>query len=228
MISAIVYGLMPDERWNARFNPSGPQHRTGWSTVIGVIAALVIGAGVLMATIAFSAQAEGAGVAVFLVPAAGGEAKQFSPATSVGPQWRPDGREVKVMQCDQGYCTVDIWSAEGKRLRTLSLGKVVYEFDLEWSSDGSQALVGWQDFLADGSNRVDLRPAAGGSTKSLARPAGFTMAPLGFGDGDKTAIVMGGPYGTSLQRIDVSALAAAASLGSGASASGRGPGGSSA
>ena len=56
MISAIVYGLMPDERWNARFNPAGPQHRTGWSTVIGVIAALVIGAGVLMATIAFSAQ----------------------------------------------------------------------------------------------------------------------------------------------------------------------------
>ncbi len=56
MISAIVYGLMPDERWNARFNPVGPQHRTGWSTVIGVIAALVIGAGVLMATIAFSAQ----------------------------------------------------------------------------------------------------------------------------------------------------------------------------
>ena len=29
MISAIVYGLMPDERWNARFNPSGPQHHTG-------------------------------------------------------------------------------------------------------------------------------------------------------------------------------------------------------
>ena len=57
MVSAIVYGLMPDERWNARFNPSGgPQHRTGWSTVLGVIAALIIGAGVLMATIAFSAQ----------------------------------------------------------------------------------------------------------------------------------------------------------------------------
>jgi uncharacterized membrane protein len=56
MISAIIYGLMPDERWNARFNPSGPQHHTGWSTVLGVIAALVVGAGVLMATIAFSAQ----------------------------------------------------------------------------------------------------------------------------------------------------------------------------
>ena len=56
MISAIVYGLMPDERWNARFNPTGPQHHTGWATVIGVVAALVIGAGVLMATIAFSAQ----------------------------------------------------------------------------------------------------------------------------------------------------------------------------
>jgi Tol biopolymer transport system component len=161
-------------------------------------------------TIAFSAQAEGAGVAVFLVPAAGGEAKQLSPATSLAPEWRPDGREIKVMQCDKGYCTIDIWSAEGKRLRTLSLGKVVYEFDLEWSSDGSQALVGWQDFLADGSNRVDLRPAAGGSTKSLARPAGFTMTPRGFGAGDRTAILLGGPYGTSLQRIDVSTPAATA------------------
>jgi hypothetical protein len=56
MFSAILYGLTPDERWNARFNPSGPQHRTGWSTVIGVVLALVVGGGVLMATLAFSAQ----------------------------------------------------------------------------------------------------------------------------------------------------------------------------
>ncbi|HKX43814.1 MAG TPA: hypothetical protein VJO99_21820 [Burkholderiaceae bacterium] len=57
MISAIVYGLTPDERWNTRYNgPSGAQHRTGWMTVLGVIAALILGAGVLMATIAFSAQ----------------------------------------------------------------------------------------------------------------------------------------------------------------------------
>jgi TM2 domain-containing membrane protein YozV len=56
MVTAIVLGLTPDDRWNARFNPSGPQHSTGWATVIGVAAALFIGAGVLMATIAFSAQ----------------------------------------------------------------------------------------------------------------------------------------------------------------------------
>jgi hypothetical protein len=56
MISAIVYGLMPDEKWNARFNPAGPQHRMNWATVFGVVFALVIGAGVLMATLAFSAQ----------------------------------------------------------------------------------------------------------------------------------------------------------------------------
>ena len=55
-VTAIVYGLTPDDKWNARHNPSGPQHRTGWSTVIGVMLALVIGAGVLMATIAFTAQ----------------------------------------------------------------------------------------------------------------------------------------------------------------------------
>ena len=56
MATAIVYGLTPDDQWNTRFNPSGPQHRTGWATVLGVAAALFVGAAVLMATIAFSAQ----------------------------------------------------------------------------------------------------------------------------------------------------------------------------
>lgn len=57
MLSAVVYGLTADERWHARFNPgleSPPE--SGWTAVLGVIAALLVGAGVLMATIAFSAQ----------------------------------------------------------------------------------------------------------------------------------------------------------------------------
>ena len=56
MITAIVDGLTPDERWNARFNPGGPAHHSDWTTVLGVAIALFMGAGVLMATIAFSAQ----------------------------------------------------------------------------------------------------------------------------------------------------------------------------
>jgi hypothetical protein len=56
MLMAIVHGLTPDEKWNARHNPQGPQHHTGWLTVIGVIVALMLGAGVLMATVAFSGQ----------------------------------------------------------------------------------------------------------------------------------------------------------------------------
>jgi hypothetical protein len=56
MLTAIVYGLTPDEAWNQRFNPSGPQHRSGWAVIIGVIVALSVGAGALMATIAFSGQ----------------------------------------------------------------------------------------------------------------------------------------------------------------------------
>ena len=56
MFSAIVYGLMPDTQWNARFNTNGPLHRMNGITVVGVAAALIIGSGVLMATIAFSAQ----------------------------------------------------------------------------------------------------------------------------------------------------------------------------
>lgn len=56
MLTAIVYGLMPDERWNARHNPAGRAHRTGWLTIVGVVLALLLGGGILMATIAFSGQ----------------------------------------------------------------------------------------------------------------------------------------------------------------------------
>lgn len=57
MLSAILYGLTPDERWHARHNPHEPApERSGWGAVIGVALSLLIGAGVLMATIAFSGQ----------------------------------------------------------------------------------------------------------------------------------------------------------------------------
>ena len=56
MLMAIVYGLTPDEKWNVRYNPLGRASRSGWLAVIGAALALLIGGGVLMATIAFSAQ----------------------------------------------------------------------------------------------------------------------------------------------------------------------------
>jgi hypothetical protein len=61
MLQAIVYGLTPDEKWHARFNPqlaSSPDTApaSGWSAVIGVVLALLLGATVLMSTIAFSGQ----------------------------------------------------------------------------------------------------------------------------------------------------------------------------
>ena len=56
MLCAILYGLTPDERWDERFNAAGGTSRSGWGAVIGVILALMLGAGVLMATIAFSGQ----------------------------------------------------------------------------------------------------------------------------------------------------------------------------
>lgn len=56
MLSAILIGLTPDERWNARHNPGGPAHVSGWSTVMAVVLSLLLGAGVLMATLAFGGQ----------------------------------------------------------------------------------------------------------------------------------------------------------------------------
>jgi hypothetical protein len=54
MLTAIVYGLTSDEKWAARFRQ--PLQSTGWAPVLGVIAALLVGASVLMGTVAFSGQ----------------------------------------------------------------------------------------------------------------------------------------------------------------------------
>ena len=56
MLSAIIYGLMPDEKWNARFNPAGASAPGGWLAIIGVLLALSLGTTALIATIAFSTQ----------------------------------------------------------------------------------------------------------------------------------------------------------------------------
>jgi hypothetical protein len=55
-LCAILYGLLPDERWDARHNPGAAVHSTGWGPVLGVIAALIVGATALMSTVAFSGQ----------------------------------------------------------------------------------------------------------------------------------------------------------------------------
>lgn len=56
MLSAIVIGLTPDARWDARHNPGQPPRETGWLPVLGAIAALMVGGIVLMGTIAFAGQ----------------------------------------------------------------------------------------------------------------------------------------------------------------------------
>jgi len=56
LLGGIVYGLMPDQRWNDRFNAGRPVSTGGWAAVIGVVLCLFIGGTALMATIAFSAQ----------------------------------------------------------------------------------------------------------------------------------------------------------------------------
>lgn len=155
-------------------------------------------------TIVLQAQVEtSGGLAVFTVPAKGGPPKLVAPATSFMPNWSPDGRAIKVAKCTAGYCVTEIWSAEGKFLRRLSASPNVYEFAAAWSADGSQLLIGWQDLVGDGGNRVDIRSATDGKARLLAGPPGYNMAPVGFGDGDRAAVAIGGPNGSALQRIEV-------------------------
>jgi len=56
MLEAIVYGLMPRERWQARHDRGGRTRPWPWLDVIGVVGALAVGAIVLISTIAFVAQ----------------------------------------------------------------------------------------------------------------------------------------------------------------------------
>lgn len=60
MLAAILCGLSPDERWDARHNPGAPAGQGspagGWGAVLGVIAALLIGATVLLSSITFTLQ----------------------------------------------------------------------------------------------------------------------------------------------------------------------------
>ncbi len=56
MLGAILIGLTADERWAARHNPGLALQATGWGPVLGVITALMIGATVLLGTIAFAGQ----------------------------------------------------------------------------------------------------------------------------------------------------------------------------
>lgn len=51
-IEALVIGLMPDEKWDAKYNPkSGTQSDSGWLVVVLLVATMVVGATVLIATI---------------------------------------------------------------------------------------------------------------------------------------------------------------------------------
>jgi hypothetical protein len=56
MLSAIVAGLTPDDKWAAKFNPGQPVQASGWGAVIAVVVALLVGGAVLMGTLAFGGQ----------------------------------------------------------------------------------------------------------------------------------------------------------------------------
>ncbi len=59
-LTAIVYGLMTPEKWNARFNPQAEPEahpgQTNWFTIGALVLSVLLGTAVLMASLAFSFQ----------------------------------------------------------------------------------------------------------------------------------------------------------------------------
>jgi hypothetical protein len=56
MLHAITYALTPDERWDARHNPGAAARATRWGPILAAVTALLVGATVLMGSIAFAGQ----------------------------------------------------------------------------------------------------------------------------------------------------------------------------
>ncbi|QCP50542.1 TM2 domain-containing protein [Trinickia violacea] len=56
-LAAIVYGLRPDQKWDAQFNAQTGKHsRSGWTVIFVVIFSLFFGAFLLMSGLALSFQ----------------------------------------------------------------------------------------------------------------------------------------------------------------------------
>ena len=59
-LTAIFYGLMSVEKWNARFNPEADVDaelgRTNWLTMLAIIVSLLVGAISMMGSLAYSFQ----------------------------------------------------------------------------------------------------------------------------------------------------------------------------
>jgi len=56
-LTTIAYGLRPDEKWDAQFNPGldpGQATESGWPVILTVIFSLILGAGVMMTFLAIS------------------------------------------------------------------------------------------------------------------------------------------------------------------------------
>jgi uncharacterized membrane protein len=56
MLTAIVYALTPDEKWDARHNAGKPSTATAWGPVLAAILALLVGGATFMGTVAFGGQ----------------------------------------------------------------------------------------------------------------------------------------------------------------------------
>ena len=158
--------------------------------------------------IAFTAQAAGGGgPAIFTVPASGGQPRQVGPAPSFAAGWSPNGAEIKMSMCKDGYCSTEIRSPAGVSLRNLSSAPPVYEFDAGWSPDGASMAIAYQNLSGDGGNLVAIRPAAGGPARVLDSPAKQSMYLVGFAADGKFVITTGVPRGNTLDRVAVPSAA---------------------
>lgn len=141
------------------------------------------------------------GNATFVIAATGGTPRMVAKAETRWPQWSPDGREIAVARTSAGYAKIEVYSAAGTLLRTLTESDTVYEGPGEWTADGSRMLIDFQDLYGDGGVKLAIQSANGAERRLLGVPQGFSADFKRFADDGRTVVALVNPVNTSIVRV---------------------------
>jgi Tol biopolymer transport system component len=132
----------------------------------------------------FTGRAASAGPGVFTVEIATGKVTAIVPESAVDAAWSPDGTQIATAAYSQGYASIELRTADGQLIRTLSGEGKVYDRLPQFSPDGSQIAFRHYEFATD-FYHLAVVPVAGGAIRRVGEIKGtvqkFEWLPGGEG-----------------------------------------------
>ena len=155
-------------------------------------------------TLALGAEtAASGGIAVFTMSVTGGAPRLLASAHTLFPVWSRDGREIAVQRTADGYGVIEVYSADGRLLRKITVAEKVYEWPVSWTLDGARIVLSFQDIYADGANRLAIQSSTGGARTLLAPGVGLGVRDFALARRADVLVAALVPVGRSLSRVAV-------------------------